>query len=120
MPQLPLHDAGRSCNLDEAGAARRNAEFADVVERGLRGRSRTSEGSVRLVFENKEGMESDIRGLAERESQCCGFFSFDIDVGEDAVVLKVRAPADKAEYLDMLYEATDPDRPTWRHDRARQ
>lgn len=50
--------------------ARRNAEFADMVKRGLRHRRKTPDGTVRLVFDNTEGMESDIRALAERESRC--------------------------------------------------
>lgn len=112
MGQLRIHESGGSCTLDEQGAARRNAEFADVVnKRGLRHRRKTPEGTVRLVFDNTDGMESDIRALAERESQCCGFFSFDVQVSRDDVVLQVDAPADKAEYLDMLYQAADPDRP---------
>lgn len=111
MGQPRMHDSGGSCTLDEQGAARRNAEFADVVKRGLRDRRKTPEGTVRLVFDNTEGMESDIRALAERESQCCGFFSFDVRVTNDDVVLEVDAPSDSAEYLDMLYQAAEPDRP---------
>ncbi len=107
MPQLPIHDGGASCNLDEQGAAQRNAEFADVVQRGLRHRKRTPD-RVWLTFERKEGLEEDIRELVQRESQCCGFFSFDVAVGEGDIVVEVTAPAGKTAYLDALYRATDP------------
>lgn len=109
MPQLPLHDAGASCSLDEHDAKQRNAEFADVVARGLRHRERPSDYRVRLVFENRQGLGDDIRQLARRESQCCGFFSFDLDTTGENIVLQVTAPPDKFAYLDALYEATDPD-----------
>ena len=112
MVTFHLHDRGTSCTLDDQAAARRNAEFADVIARGLRHRGRTPEGVVRLVFINKQGMEADIRALAGRESECCGFFSFDVDVSDDDIVLQVAAPDDKAEYLDTLYRATDPERAT--------
>lgn len=112
MVTLHLHDRGASCTLDDQAAAQRNAELADVIERGLRHRGRTPEGVVRLVFINKEGMEADIRALAGRESECCGFFSFDVDVRDDDIVLQVAAPDDKSNYLDELYRATDPQRAT--------
>ncbi len=115
MQQVPIHDGGASCNLDEQGAARRNVEFADVVERGLRDRQRTS-GGVRLTFDRKEGLEDDLRELVRRESECCAFFSFDVDVTEGFIVLEVAAPTEKDAYLDALYRATDPQR---RGDRER-
>lgn len=110
MPQLPVHDAGASCSLTEEDAAQRNAESADVVERGLRHRERPSDTTVRLVFENRDGLDDDLRELARRESQCCGFFSFDIDVTDEDVLLQVNAPREKVAYLHSLYEATDPRR----------
>lgn len=110
MSQLPVHDAGASCSLTEQDAAQRNAEFADVVERGLRRRERPSHSTVRLVFHNRNGMEDDIRELADREAQCCGFFSFHLQVTGDDILLHVSAPPEKVAYLHMLYEATDPQR----------
>lgn len=110
MSQLPIHDGGASCNLDEQGADHRNVEFADVVERGLRDRKRTP-GGIRLTFDRKtEGLEEDIRELVRRESQCCGFFSFDVVVGDGDIVLDVTAPAGKSPYLDALYRAIHPHR----------
>ncbi|MBW3664344.1 MAG: hypothetical protein KY469_14685 [Actinobacteria bacterium] len=106
MPQLPIHDGGASCDLDDQGAKRRNVEFADVVERGLRDRKRTPHG-VRLMFEHNDRLEDDVRELVDHESRCCGFFSFDVDVTEDAILVNVSAPADKDAYLDALYQATD-------------
>lgn len=106
MPQLPIHDGGAACKLDEQGAKRRNVEFADVAERGLRDRKRTPHG-VRLIFESDVRLEDDVRELVDRESRCCGFFSFDVDVTEDAIVVDLSAPADKDAYLDALYKATD-------------
>ena len=100
MVTFHLGDRGASCTLDDQAAAQRNAEFADVFERGLRHRGRTPEGVVRLVLLNEEGMEADIRALAGRESECCGFFSFDADVRDDDIVLQVAASDDKIDYLD--------------------
>lgn len=112
MRRLPMHDGGASCNLDDQGAARRNVEFAEVVERGLRDRKRTADG-VRLTFDRKEGLDDDLRELVRRESECCAFFSFDVDVTEGVIVLEVTAPTEKDE---ALYRATDPRR---RADRER-
>lgn len=109
MRQLPIHDGGASCDLDDQGAARRNVEFADVVERGLRDRKRTS-GSVRLTFDRKDGLEDDLRELVRRESECCAFFSFDVDVTGGVIFLEVAAPTEKDAYLEALYRATDPQR----------
>lgn len=108
MRQLPVHDGGASCRLDEQGAARRNIEFADVVRRGLRHRDRTGDGDVLLTFRRGGGLENDVRELAERESACCRFFIFDIRVEDDHIVVRVAAPDDKTDYLDALYQATDP------------
>ena len=110
MPRLPIHDAGASCSLADHEVAQRNAEFADVVERGLHHRERPSDCTVRLVFANRDGLDDDIHELARRESQCCGFFSFHIDVTGDDIVLQVDAPPEKVAYLDALYEATDAQR----------
>lgn len=107
MQQLPVHDAGASCDLDEQGAARRTIEFADVVRRGLRDRERTQD-RVRLTFEREPGLEEDLRGLIRRESECCAFFSFDIDAAGDVITVEVTAPSEKEAYVDALYRGTDP------------
>ena len=110
MPDLPVHDTEGACSLAEQDAAARNAEFVDVVERGLRHRERPSDCTVRLVFDNWDALDQNIRELARRESQCCGFFSFDIEVTGDDIVLQVNAPPENVAYLHKLYEATDPQR----------
>lgn len=107
MTQLPIHDAGASCELNEQGAQRRNVEFAAVVEHGLRDRKRTTDG-VQLTFDHDERLKNDVRELVGRESQCCAFFTFDVHVTEDTIAINVSAPADKHAYLDALYRATDP------------
>ncbi len=108
MNQLPIHDPGDACDLDERGARQRNVEFADVVERGLLSRGRTQEGAVRLAFEKTDELEADLRELIRRESQCCAFFAFDIDSSDHQITVRVDAPDDKHTYLDELYRATEP------------
>ncbi|MDP8930723.1 MAG: hypothetical protein M3O70_19690 [Actinomycetota bacterium] len=108
MPQLPIHDGGASCTLDEQGAAQRDAQFANVVERGLRHRERSADGAVRLTFDKSERLEEDVRELVRQESQCCAFFSFDVLTEEDKLIIHVDAPDSKTAYLDELYRATRP------------
>lgn len=110
MRQLPVHDGGASCTVDEQGAARRNVEFADIARRGLRHRDRTDDGDVRLTFDKDEQLEEAVRQVFARESECCAFFTFDIRDKGGELVVTATAPDDKADYLDALYHATDPDR----------
>lgn len=106
--QLPVHDGGASCKLDEQGAHQRNLEFADVVERGLTSRERTEDGAVLLTFAKRRGLEDDLRELIRRESQCCGFFTFEVDSSGDEIAIRVEAPAENSDYLDELYRSTRP------------
>lgn len=108
MQQMPVHDGGASCELDLEGARQRNLEFADVVERGLVSRERPERSVVRLTFKKEEGLEQDLRELARRESECCGFFTFHLYRSDGTIVLRVESPSDKTAYLDELYRATEP------------
>lgn len=100
-----LHDGGASCSLDASGAARRNAEFADLATRGLRRHARLPDGRVELAFDAYAVGETEVRALVEAEQECCSFLTFEIVADEHEIRVVVDAPHSKRDYLDLLTTA---------------
>lgn len=103
-----LHDGGASCSLDALGAARRNAEFADLAARGLHRRRRLPDGRVELAFDAATVDETEVRALVEAEQECCSFFTFETAADGREIRVAVDAPASKRDYLDLFTAAVEP------------
>jgi hypothetical protein len=58
------------------------------------------EGGARWIFENRPGLDVELRKLAEKEHQCCGFFKFDVRAERDTLVWETTARAGAAKVLD--------------------
>lgn len=90
-----------ACRLPTAERPFRLAEldalFADAVRRVER------DGElVHLRMTGPAGLRERVRDLADRESRCCSFFTFDL-AGDDAdLVLTVGVPAERRAILDAL------------------
>jgi hypothetical protein len=47
-------------------------------------------------------VESDARNLADRESECCSFFTFEFKQAGDDVVMHIGVPPEQIEVLDAI------------------
>lgn len=91
-----------TCTLPTAERLLRGAEFDELFASG-RWYRRTLKTQLDLAIAPEA--TSRARGLAERESGCCSFFSFEFDAvdGDDGdVVMHIGVPASHAAVLDAL------------------
>ncbi len=58
---------------------------------------------VRVAFDQL----GEVVDLARREKACCPFFDFSLEIGADALTLRVVAPADATAVLDELARLHD-------------
>ena len=84
-----------ACSLDGPGMTDRLAEFRELFADALVGRDRTADG-IRFRFRATDAIESRIRDLARRESECCPFFTFTITFAGGEVLWDASVPADAA------------------------
>lgn len=91
-----------SCTLSPEDAARRRTRDRLLADRLISHHWDGSRGAV-LTF------PADATPLVTRfvrdESACCSFFGFDVDAGEQQVVLRVEAPAGAEPMLHQLVSA---------------
>lgn len=78
----------------------RLAEFEALVGSNLICQDRTDERRLRWLLEAKS--EAPIRELADRESECCSFFSFTITADAGGVRVDVEVPGEGTATLDAL------------------
>ena len=88
-----------TCILPTAERLLRGAEFDDLFASGRWYRRRlTTQLDLAIAPEATPGA----RGLAERESCCCSFFSFEFDAVDGDVVMHIGVPASHVAVLDAL------------------
>jgi hypothetical protein len=94
--------APTACTLPTADRPIRVAEFDDLFRRSLLGQQRLNPTRLRWRFES--GSEATARGLADRESSCCPFFTFTFTVAGDqnGLQVDVEVPSEQVEVLDAL------------------
>lgn len=78
----------------------RVAEFDSLLTTALLSASRPEPGLLRLHLD--ADAEAIVRDLIARESRCCAFFDFRLDVTADDLRLDVRVPAAHVEVLDAI------------------
>ena len=91
--------APEACTLPTAERPLRVAEFDDLFTFVVRAERR---GPQRLDLALPPTVEAAARDLAQRESQCCSFFTFEFEsVGGD-VVMHIAVPRSQIEVLDAI------------------
>ena len=102
MTTETLKWAPSSCTLPTIERPLREKEFEDLFASSLRRAVRTSPTDAELVL-NAQSI-TDARDLAQRETSCCSFFSFEIrEAGEEAV-MSITVPSAHTAVLDALVD----------------
>lgn len=96
-----------ACTLSPRGMTHRRAEWRALVA------SRVTEvtvvaGLARLRLADGPGAWGEAIDLARREASCCGFFSFRLALGPDAVWLEIEAPPEAASLVSELVGVPTP------------
>lgn len=77
-----------ACSLDGTDLADRRERWQRLADRALARRERTARGQ-RLVFRREDGVEGELRRLAELERECCAFADWSVEAWERTVSLDV-------------------------------
>jgi hypothetical protein len=88
-----------ACTLPTPERPLRVAEFDDLFSHVLR-MQRREPTRLDLVIAH-EG-EATARGLADRESECCSFITFEFEPAEDNFVMHISVPPRHVDVLDAL------------------
>ena len=92
-----------ACSLDNAQLTDRRAVWEQLSQRALKSR-RSSPSGVQLVYAAQDGVEDQLRELAELEAQCCSFADWSVRRRDDAVVLDVTAHGDGIAAVRGLFD----------------
>jgi hypothetical protein len=96
---VPEDWAPEACTLPTSGRPLRIAEFDDLFGYVLQS-ARPDPTLLKLVL--PRDVEAAARDLAQRESECCSFFTFTFDAVGDQVVLHIYVPASQVGVLDVI------------------
>ncbi|MBW6440240.1 hypothetical protein KZ829_41610 [Actinoplanes hulinensis] len=91
-----------ACTLPTVEQPLRLAEFDDLFTTALQRQHRLTDTALR--WELDPAAERKARGLTERESGCCLFFTFTIRPGEGVLSVDVEVPTAYTEVLDALWQ----------------
>ncbi len=87
------------CTLPTAERPLRVIEFDDLFISAVRF---DRPQPTRLDLTLPRAMEADARTLADRESQCCTFFSFGFKPDGEDVVMHIEVPPTRTDVLDTI------------------
>lgn len=90
-----------ACTLPADGMEDRLEEWRSVLARAA-SRQPVPDG-VRLEFPAEPALISEVAGLAVREADCCGFFSFGLTLDHGRASLTVTAPSEAQELVAALF-----------------
>jgi hypothetical protein len=100
---LPIPDA---CTLPTAEQPLRLAEFDDLFATAVRAVEVLGPTHARLRLTGPAGLETRVRDLAARETECCSFFTFTLTAETAAdgegLVLDITVPTGYTDVLDSL------------------
>ena len=103
--QTPL-DLGwipQACTLPTARQPLRVAEFDELFSTAAASGQRLGPQHLRLTLTGGPDLPDMVRDLAEREAQCCSFFTFAVRTPQPGVVeLDVEVPSGHIDVLDAL------------------
>jgi hypothetical protein len=102
-----------ACTLPTAEQPLRVAEFDALFAESLDHAVRDDTTHARLELAGEADLADRARDLAQRETACCSFFEFDVQVpGPGRVNLDIRVPANRADVLEALVERAEAVRST--------
>lgn len=90
-----------ACTLPTAERPLRLAEFDELFETSVH-QAEFSGDTVTLRLSGEEGLGARVRDLAERESSCCTFFTFEVSGTDDHLTLDIAVPPEHRGLLDEL------------------
>lgn len=90
-----------ACTLPTAERPLRLAEF-DALFAGSVRRVERNGDLVHLRMSGPAGLRETVRDLAERESRCCSFFTFELSGSDADLVLTVSVPEERRDILAAL------------------
>ena len=90
----------QACTLPTVERPLRQAEFDGLFAAALTAQERLSPTVLRWTLDPT--VEPTARDLAERETACCSFFTFDFTVAGDTLQVEVQVPLAQVEVLDAL------------------
>jgi len=92
-----------ACTLPTAERPLRLAEFDALFAAAVHGGERLTARHLRVTLSGGADLAATVRDLANRESQCCTFFTFTVGTSEPGLVrLDIEVPAAYVEVLDAL------------------
>jgi hypothetical protein len=92
-----------ACTLPTAQQPLRLAEFDALFTASVRGGERLGRRHLRVTLAGGEQLADSVQDLADRETQCCSFFTFTVGTPEPGVVrLDIEVPAGHVDVLDAL------------------
>jgi hypothetical protein len=93
----------QACTLPTAERPLRQAEFDDLFAASMRGAERVAPQHLRVTLSGGPDLAHAVRDLADRETQCCSFFSFSVDAPRRGVVqLDIEVSVEHVDVLDAL------------------
>ena len=95
--------APTTCTLPAAERPLRVAEFDELFATSLRAVTRLTPTHLRLHLDGAGQVEATTQDLVARETQCCSFFTFNLDrAGDHRLQLDIQVPAPYGQVLDGL------------------
>jgi hypothetical protein len=92
-----------ACTLPTAQRPLRLAEFDDLFATSVTSSDRLAPGHLRLTLAGDDHLAATLRDLADRENDCCSFFTFTITSPRPgSVVFDIEVPAAHVDVLDAL------------------
>lgn len=92
-----------ACTLPAAQRPLRLAEFDTLFATAVRQAEKVDTRRLRLVLAGAADLETTVRHVAARESDCCSFFSFTVTAPQPGrVLLDIEVPAAYVDVLDAL------------------
>ncbi len=100
-----------SCTLDPAGRQARAAEFGRLFGSAILRTDRPEPTRLRLELEPTASIAAQAAELAVAETACCLFFTFNMQVAAQRLILDIEVPPAHREALDALAAAASLSRP---------
>jgi hypothetical protein len=91
-----------ACTLPTVEQPFRVREFDELFAEALVGVDRVAPTRLRLVLAGGAAVVARARDLAERERECCSFFTFSVTAHGHGATLEVGVPAAQVDVLDAL------------------
>ena len=91
-----------ACALDSGEARAQLGEWEVILANGVDASDRPSANRLELRLSPDIDIQSVVR-LAQRETSCCPFFAFALDIRADRLILVIEVADGAIEMLDQLF-----------------